>query len=185
MENSTKKFLQFNGKNVYFLSAAGVWWIAIKPICEALGVEYTRQFKNLKSDEILGPALAVQPMQVDKNQMRNYACLPEYYVYGWLFSIQSQSQQLQQYKWKCYEILYNYFHGTITERSSFLKVRTQTDIEIERLESELLQNDTYKKIQDLKIQNTAAKKALIKLDNEVINNQMQLWGIDPEVGDKN
>lgn len=56
------KFLQFNGRNIYFQSVDGEFYIAIKPICEALELEYTRQFKNLKEDKILGQLLAEQPM---------------------------------------------------------------------------------------------------------------------------
>ena len=93
MKKDIKKFLEFNGKLIYFLAVDGQYWIAIKPIMEALGVEYTRQFKNLKEDKILGAALALQPMQVPGDQTRNYACLPEFFIYGWLFSIQSAIQK--------------------------------------------------------------------------------------------
>lgn len=97
MKEEIKKFLEFNGKVIHFLSVDGQYWIAIKPICRALGVDYIRQFKNLKADAILAPAYAVQPMQtpdkqnsisipalsvqttqVPKNQLRNYLCLPNF-----------------------------------------------------------------------------------------------------------
>ncbi|MBW7868873.1 MAG: hypothetical protein H3C31_11160 [Brumimicrobium sp.] len=58
------KFLQFNGKNIIFLNVDGTYWVAIKPICEALNVDYIRQFKNLKEGKILAPALSKQTMQV-------------------------------------------------------------------------------------------------------------------------
>ncbi len=41
-----QKFLEFNGKNIIFLNVDGTYWIALKPICEALGVDYVRCFKN-------------------------------------------------------------------------------------------------------------------------------------------
>lgn len=175
MEPKNKKFLQFNGKNVYFLSVNGVWYIAIKPICEALGINYNRQFKNIKKDKILGPALAVQPMQVGTDQLRGYASLPEFYVYGWIFSIQSENEELTRFKWKCYELLYNYFHGTLTERTDLLKVKTKAELEIEILEIELSKNETYKKIQELKGKSSDAKKALGKWDKDIVSNQMPLW----------
>lgn len=56
------KFLEFNGKAVYFLAKGGSYWIAIKPICESLGVDYNRQFQNLKADKILSQLFAKQQM---------------------------------------------------------------------------------------------------------------------------
>lgn len=62
--NTHEKFLSFNGKNIIFLNKDGQYWIAVKPICEALGVDYVRQFKNLKDNIILAPALSKQTMQI-------------------------------------------------------------------------------------------------------------------------
>lgn len=53
MEARIKKFLEFNGKVLSFITIDGIVWIAIKPICQALGIQYERQFKNLNSDKIL------------------------------------------------------------------------------------------------------------------------------------
>ncbi len=80
-----EKFLEFNGKKIIFLSVDGTYWIALKPICEALNIEYSRSFKNVKNDPILAPVLAIQPMQVSKNgilQGRNMVCLPEKFIYN-------------------------------------------------------------------------------------------------------
>jgi hypothetical protein len=107
MEKSVRKFLEFNGKTIYFLSKDGDYWVAIKPICEALKLEYTRQFKNIKEDDILGQLLAEQPMVGADGRTRKMTSLPEFYIYGWLFSIQSASKDLRKYKWECYRVLYS------------------------------------------------------------------------------
>ena len=59
MNKQVVKFLEFKGKNIVYLSVNGTYWIAIKPVCEALKVDYIAQFKNLKEDEILRPLLIV------------------------------------------------------------------------------------------------------------------------------
>ena len=66
MNKSVKRFLQFKSKPLLFLSKDGTFWIAIKPVCEAIGVEYTRAFKNVKEDAIQGD-----------DQVRSFSCLPE------------------------------------------------------------------------------------------------------------
>lgn len=141
MKDSSKKFLEFNGKSILFLSKNGQWWVAIKPICDALGVSHRRQLETIKDDGILSQLYTVQGMVAADNKVREMACLPEKYIYGWLFSINSKSEKFLEFKKECYEILYNYFHGAITERTKALQEKTNTQIRIEQLENELLQNE--------------------------------------------
>lgn len=54
-----EKFLEFNGKKIIFLSVDGTYWIALKPILEALNMDADRSIKNLKNDPILGSARSV------------------------------------------------------------------------------------------------------------------------------
>ena len=77
MKQSNEKFLEFNGKTLLFLSIDGTYWVAIKPVCEAINVEYTRIFKNIQADPALAPRLAKQPIMVPgDSQPRKYVCIP-------------------------------------------------------------------------------------------------------------
>lgn len=175
MENKFEKFLEFNGKTLLFLTKDGKYWIAIKPVCEALNVDYIRQFKNIKEDKILGAALSNQTMQAEDDQPRNWASLPEKFFYGWLFSIKSDSSELEEYKWKCYEILYDYFKGSITKRMEVLKEKTLANIEIKKLEEALLESKEYKDLQEYQKIHKEANSKLLKLDKEIITQQLTLW----------
>ena len=172
---SHKKFLDFNGKSIYFLSVDGTYWVALKPICDALSVNWNRQFQNLQEDEILASAFAKQQMQIgEDDQLRTFVCLPEKYVYGWLFGVRSESAELKQYKMTCYDLLYDYFHGAITQRLTLLREKTIQEIKIERLQSKLKQTDLYREIEELKKQNALEKKRLTKLDHRAIQ-QMDIF----------
>ena len=175
MQTNIKKFLQFNGKNVYFKAIDGQWWIAIKPICEALGVDYERQRRKLKTHKILGQLPSIQTVVASDERIREMVCLPEFFIYGWLFQIQSDSPDLQEYQWKCYELLYNYFHGTITGRSTFLQGKTKTELEMEELESRLSENPDYTRLKELKSTIKTINKELVKLDKELVTSQLELW----------
>ena len=59
------------------------------------------------------------------------------YIYGWIFSLRSESIELQNYKRTCYELLYNYFHGTITNRKELLLERVEIDVKINEIKKEL------------------------------------------------
>jgi hypothetical protein len=108
----------FNNKNIHFKRINGVYWIVVKSVCEALNVNYNRQFQNIKEDPILVSAFAKQQMQIPgDDQRREYICLPEEFIYEWIFSIKSDSPELVIYKKECYHILFSHFHGTITKRA--------------------------------------------------------------------
>lgn len=169
---TNEKFLQFNGKNIVFLSVDGTYWIALKPICKALNIEYTRSFKNAKNDPILGPALAVQPMQVSKNgkkQLRNVTCIPEEFIYGWIFSLRSDSEELIAYKRDCYRLLYNYFHGTITNRKELLIEKENIQNQIGKIKHDLKEKDErFKELQNLESKKKKLSTELNKIDKELI-----------------
>lgn len=137
MIQQIKNFIDFNGKNILFARVNGKYWISIKSVCEALNVNYNRQFQNIQNDPILRPAFANQQIQVYGNQSRNMACLPEYLVYGWVFSIKSNSQELVEYKKECYTILYNHFHGAITRKAEMYSEMAKAKKRLAELEESL------------------------------------------------
>lgn len=167
-----EKFLEFNGKNIVFLNVKGTYWIALKPICEALNIDAFRSIKNVKSDPILGSEWSKQTTQVSKNgksQLRNVTCLPEKYIYGWLFSLRSDSKELIEYKRTCYELLYNHFHGTITNRKELLLERNKIDDEIFSLKKSLKEEDNkYQELESLINKRKNLNNQLNTIDKELI-----------------
>ncbi|MCO5268504.1 MAG: phage antirepressor N-terminal domain-containing protein [Brumimicrobium sp.] len=163
------KFLQFNGKNIVFLSVNGTYWVAIKPICEALNIDYIRQFKNLKEHQKLSQLLSEQTMVATDKKMRKMICLPEKYIYGWIFSLNSDSEELWEYKLTCYDILYNHFHGIITNRKELLLNKMDVDTKIHNIKEELKESEgKYLELQELEIQRKAINKDLKAIDVELI-----------------
>lgn len=170
--DNLENFLEFNGRRLSVLSKDGQWWIAIKPICEALGIEYTRAFKNLKEDDFFDDALAKQPMRDAIGRLQEMACINEKYVYGWLSSLRSDSEDLKKYRRKCYDVLYHHFHGALTDRINVLSERDSIDIRILELEEKLQETDEYKEILELKKRKTKTGKDLKRLDVELKTRQL-------------
>lgn len=175
MKQNISKFLEFNGKNLLFLSKDGVYYIAIKPICEAIEVDYIRQFKNVSDDPILGPVLSKQTMQVPGDQARQMVCLPEQYIYGWLFSIRSESKELIEYKRRCYDILYDHFHGTITKRRNLIIDKVNTQNERAKLELKLRESEDFNKWEELKAREARIGKSMKDIDSEEISLQLSMF----------
>lgn len=177
MQTEIKKFLEFNGKAVYFLAKNGTWWIAIKPICEALEVDYNRQFQNLKSDKILSQLFAKQQMTGADGKTYNMISLPERFIYGWLFSIKSESNALLEYKRECYNLLFDYFHGSITSRETLIRAKTKEEIEEDRLEGALATNQDYQQLKQIRYKKKLINKQLAELDTTIAKEQLNLFAL--------
>jgi prophage antirepressor-like protein len=180
MKKLINKFLEFNGKAISFLSVDGQWWVAIKPICDVLDVEYTRQFKNLKADKILDQLLAEQPMVGADGRLRKMICLPEKFIYGWLFSINSESEGLLEFKRECYEVLFDHFHGGI--RTEVFKKIAKNSVEIKKLQKqldkELVSNETDQEIKSLTSANIILGKKLAQIEKDERAGIMDLFQED-------
>lgn len=171
--NKHEKFLQFNGKTIIFLNVDGTYWIALKPICEALNIDVRRSREFIKKDPILASVVSEQALQVSKNgkkQLRKMTCIPEKFIYGWIFSIRSESKELIKYKETCYNLLYDYFHGTITNRKDLLLEKKDVNTQIHNLREELkTQDDNYKKLKELELIRTSITSKLNNMDDNLIN----------------
>lgn len=168
------KTLKFGEKSIYFLAKDGAYWIAIKPICEALGVNYNEQFRRLKNDSILCELLRNSAIVAADGKLRKMVCLPEKYIYGWIFSLQSGSEELKKYKQECYEVLYNHFHGSLTQREAYLKTLSKVDSQIIEIEKEMLRDQRMIELNDLKNQRKQARAKLTRLDNNLMKVQQEL-----------
>ena len=66
-------YIKFNEKNIWYKRIDDTNYIIVKSVCEALNVNYNRQFQNIKDDPILASAFAKQQMQIPgDDQKRGY-----------------------------------------------------------------------------------------------------------------
>jgi hypothetical protein len=104
--------------------------VAIKPICQALGIDYKSQYERIKKDEILGSTMVLSTTVGADGRQREMASIPLMYVFGWLFRIDARNvaahaqESVLRYQIECYTALYNYF----TRHEEFLEFR-QTEID--------------------------------------------------------
>jgi hypothetical protein len=169
MKTNSSNFLQFNNTIVLFTNVDGVTYVAIKPICQALNVDYAGQFKAIKRDQILGSEWYVHTIQVPNSQGRKYTCIPEKYIYGWIFSIVSESPELLEFKKECYNLLYNHFHGIIGKRKELLLGVAETQLKITDLKKDLENNKTYKELIELENNKKLLTSEMKRIDNIVVN----------------
>lgn len=176
MNKKVSKFLDFNGKTLMFLSVDGQYWIALKPICEALGVDYIRAFRNTKEDPIFGQLLSEQTMVAADGRSRKMSSLPEKWIYGWIMQLQSNSPELLEYKKLCYEVLNEFFHGTITGRKELLSIKAKAQVEMNEVMN-TLDPEQALKYERAKRRLNQVTAQLRELDGEILQEEKDLFSL--------
>lgn len=87
--------------------------VAVKPICEALGIAYQSQIERLKNDPILSSTITLSVTVGADGKDREMVTIPFKFVFGWLFRIDSRNvkeesrESVLKYQLHCYNALYN------------------------------------------------------------------------------
>ncbi len=91
--------------------------VAIKTICDAVGIGWDKQLDRLKRDSILAEGVTVLVIP-SLGGMQETTCLRLDLVHGWLFTIdgsrvkdEETRRKLVTYKRECYAVLFQHFYG--------------------------------------------------------------------------
>ncbi|WP_028521945.1 phage antirepressor N-terminal domain-containing protein [Runella limosa] len=151
-----KSILVLN-RPVYYLVDNGVNYVLIRPLCEALQIDADWQIRELKKDEDLAAEVCEHTTQLPSDkQKRAFTCLPEEFIYGWIFSIKYSNtmseetrENLRQYKRECYDALYSHFHAKVRSLTESIKERAELEVEARRLKMRLLENPEFVRWQEI------------------------------------
>jgi hypothetical protein len=172
---TNKSLLKFDGRYLPYAVIDETVYIAIRPICDAIGVEYSRQYKKVKKDRILSRALYICTMRDPEKKLRKYIALPERYIYGWLFTINTNSDALYEYKVKCHDVLHYYFRGKLAERRQILQEKTKVKIQMSHIRDKLKANEDYQQLNKLQGRHLNLANMLKEIDEEESLKQLELF----------
>lgn len=166
----TKTIVRVN--NVDIIATSDEQMIAIKPICEALGIDWSSQKQRVERDEILSSTMVMITTVAADGKEREMCCIPYRFVFGWLFSIDTSRVNEESrlavvaYKKECYDALYHHFFGT-----------QRRQLEQNRAEIALLEELAELNQQQQQLKQTIAdkRKKLEKLRDERLKNEPQLF----------
>jgi hypothetical protein len=102
-------------------------FIAIKPICTALGLDFEAQRQLIERDAVLSSTACIIQAVGEDNKQREMVCLPLSYLNGWLFKIsparyEGESQaKIIRYQKECYQVLYRHFFPHSPKQAGRLK----------------------------------------------------------------
>ncbi|GGF56597.1 hypothetical protein GCM10007301_15340 [Azorhizobium oxalatiphilum] len=116
--------VEFHGDTLFAVEKDGEMFIAIKPICERLGIDWSKQLQRIKRDALLSEGMAIMAIPSPGGSQET-TCLRLDLVHGWLFTIdesrvkdEETRQRVLVYKRECYAVLFQHFHGENRRASS-------------------------------------------------------------------
>jgi hypothetical protein len=104
-----------NKQQIMIVPENGAELVPIRPICEALGIDFSSQLKRLKRDEILNSTVVTVTTVGGDEKNREMVAIPLKFTFGWLFTIEVNQvkeearEAVLHYQLECYNALYNYF----------------------------------------------------------------------------
>ena len=108
-----------NGINLQVVADEREQFVAVKPVCEILGVDYPGQFTKLKEHPLYSSVIELSPTTGADGKTYEMVCLPLRYFPSWLFSINPNNvkeeirENLLEYQKKCNDILFDYFFSRV------------------------------------------------------------------------
>lgn len=138
----------FHGHMLLTIKDGDTVRVAMKPICEAIGLQWEAQLKRIKRDDVLGTCMSIMDIQVPgDNQRRDVVTLPLDFINGWLFGVDISRtkpeirERLIEYKRECFGALAAYWQqGVATNpraRAATIPQLLATQREIRKLMQEL------------------------------------------------
>lgn len=122
--------VSFNNQSLITIEQNGVHYVAMKPICENIGLTWEPQLARIKRDDVLSSTMIVMIMVAEDGKKREMICLPIEYLNGWLFGIDINRckpeirDTLIKYKKECYQALHDYWFNGKAERKTTVDDRT-------------------------------------------------------------
>lgn len=97
----------------------GIAYVAMKPICENIGLDWDAQRQRIKRDEVLNSTKVIITAVGNDGKNREMLCLPIHYLNGWLFGVDTNrvkaeiKETLITYKKECYQALFDYWNNGV------------------------------------------------------------------------
>ncbi len=116
-------------------SDKGVEYVAMKPLCENLGLDWRGQYQRMLRDDVLSQGVCMINTPT-KGGEQKLMFLPAEFLNGWLFGVDTSrlkdeavKQKIIVYKKECFKVLHTYWSKSSTsveDRLDRLEVMVQT-----------------------------------------------------------
>lgn len=110
--------ISFNGQTVPVFTQNNQHYVAMKPICENIGLDWKAQYDRIKRHAVLSEGMVMMTTP-SKGGEQQTICLPLDYLNGWLFGVESNRvkpqirESLLQYQRECFRVLNEHFNSRV------------------------------------------------------------------------
>jgi len=116
--------VEFHGDYLTAIFDGETVWVAVRPIIENLGMDWSKQRRKILTDPVLSSTVAQKATVAQDGKKREMLCLPLEYINGLLFKINPNKipnpqvrEKVILYQKECYKALYEYFIGDTVRRA--------------------------------------------------------------------
>ena len=132
--------IEFCGRELVAVKEKEVVFVALRPICDALDLEWPRQMRAMQDDPVLNSVVAKLATTGADGKQYEMLCLPLDYLNGWLFKISAKRytgarrDAIVRYQKECYRALAEHFQSQSPsgDKPSKATIRLQTPEEVAR-----------------------------------------------------
>lgn len=112
--------INFHGTTIPTFNVKGVVRVAMKPICDGIGLQWEAQHKRIKRHPVLSKGVSIMDMP-SKGGIQKFLTLPLNKLNGWLFGVDATRvkpeirDKLIEYQEECFDVLSDYWHKGAAE----------------------------------------------------------------------
>lgn len=110
--------VNFRGDELYGFKQDDGTYLALKPMVEAMGLDWSAQYRRVQRDPILSEGIAMMATPFGRGGDQDAICIKLELVNGWLFTIDTSRikddavrAKVQTYQRECYQVLHDHFAG--------------------------------------------------------------------------
>ncbi|WP_051396133.1 phage antirepressor N-terminal domain-containing protein [Ignatzschineria larvae DSM 13226] len=127
--------VQFHNQEIQVLNYEGKPYVAMRSICENIGLDWASQYRRIKNNKVLSSSVVIMTTENKANFEREVICLPLGYLNGWLLGVDIKrvkpeiKETLYLYQLECYDALYKHFLPTVAnEHPNTINVEQQQEV---------------------------------------------------------
>ena len=110
--------INFYNQQLLTIEKDGIKYVAVKPICENLGLAWSSQRTKIVENHVLNESMTIINTVAEDGKNREMVCLPIDMINGWLFTINPNkiSEEIRPlviyYQKECYKALFEFWNKT-------------------------------------------------------------------------
>ena len=113
------KPVDFYGEELIIALSGAASFVALRPICDYLGLDWSAQYRRVQRDAVLARQTRAMVLAGADGRQREMICLQLDYLPGWLFGVTTGKlrpeliEKLTRYREECFQVLWRAYQSEI------------------------------------------------------------------------